>query len=117
MWNGDIRNALLPEKQAPLGARFSPPSTFGRHLAGSGVSSFPTRSHMKAMNGHRDRTERSSPHHRPWSEPRRTSVRVKHSMRKSPYLVSLFFLLAATTLTLLNIYVGGETLLSEAFTR
>lgn len=54
------------------------------------------------------RPERSSPHHRPWSEPRRTSVRVKHSMRKSPYLVSLVFLLAATSLTILNIYVSGS---------
>jgi len=27
-------------------------------------------------------------------------------MRKSPYLVSLIFLLAATTLTILNIYVS-----------
>ena len=33
--------------------------------------------------------------------------RYKHSMRKSPYLVSLVFLLAATALTLLNIYVGA----------
>jgi hypothetical protein len=31
----------------------------------------------------------------------------KHSMRKSPYFVSLCFLLAATVLTLLNIYVSG----------
>jgi len=30
----------------------------------------------------------------------------KHTMRKSPYLVSLIFLLAATTLTILNIYVS-----------
>lgn len=33
--------------------------------------------------------------------------RVKHSMRKSPYLVSLVFLLTATALTLLNIYVSS----------
>ena len=32
--------------------------------------------------------------------------RYKHSMRKSPYLLSLVFLLAATTLTILNIYVS-----------
>lgn len=32
--------------------------------------------------------------------------RYKHSLRKSPYFVSLVFLLAATTLTLLNIYVS-----------
>lgn len=34
--------------------------------------------------------------------------RVKHSMRKSPYLVSLAMLLVATTFTLLNISVSGE---------
>lgn len=32
--------------------------------------------------------------------------RYKHSMRKSPYLVSLILLLGATTLTVLNIYVS-----------
>ncbi|ORY35399.1 hypothetical protein BCR39DRAFT_509279 [Naematelia encephala] len=32
--------------------------------------------------------------------------RYKHTMRKSPYLVSLLLLLAATTLTLLNIYIA-----------
>ncbi|CAK9779589.1 hypothetical protein CC85DRAFT_288002 [Cutaneotrichosporon oleaginosum] len=32
--------------------------------------------------------------------------RVKHSMRKSPYLVSLVLLLAATALTILNIYTA-----------
>ena len=31
--------------------------------------------------------------------------RIKHSMRKSPYLVSLGFLLAAAALTILNIKV------------
>jgi hypothetical protein len=36
----------------------------------------------------------------------RTIRRYKHSMRKSPYLVSLVFLLLATCLTLLNIYVS-----------
>lgn len=37
--------------------------------------------------------------------------RYKHSMRKSPYLVSLFLLLAATALTLLNIHVRHPCLL------
>lgn len=35
-------------------------------------------------------------------------TRVKHSMRKSPYLVSLAMLLVATTFTLLNISVSGK---------
>lgn len=37
--------------------------------------------------------------------------RVKHSMRKSPYLVSLILLLAATALTILNIYVRAPPFL------
>lgn len=39
--------------------------------------------------------------------------RVKHSMRKGPYLVSLIFLLAATALTLLNIKVSSCHLCSD----
>jgi hypothetical protein len=38
--------------------------------------------------------------------------RVKHSMRKSPYLVSLILLLAATALTILNIYVRPHSRLN-----
>lgn len=37
-----------------------------------------------------------------------TIKRYKHSLRKAPYLVSLVFLLLATTFTLLNIYVSLE---------
>lgn len=36
-------------------------------------------------------------------------TRVKHSMRKSPYLVSLAMLLVATSFTLLNIAVSGKS--------
>jgi len=34
--------------------------------------------------------------------------RYKHTLRKSPYFVSLVFLLIATVLTILNIYVSGS---------
>ena len=36
--------------------------------------------------------------------------RYKHTLRKAPYLFSLVFLLLATTLTLLNIYVGRSSI-------
>lgn len=41
------------------------------------------------------------------SEHQASKRRYKHTMRKSPYLISLILLLAATTLTLLNIYVSS----------
>jgi hypothetical protein len=42
--------------------------------------------------------------------------RYRHTMRKSPYLVSLLFLVAATVLTVLNIYVSTMWSISIATT-
>lgn len=48
------------------------------------------------------------PRHEPGRKNAAARNRVKHSMRKSPYLVSLAMLLVATTFTLLNISVSGK---------
>lgn len=53
------------------------------------------------------------------NEPHHHRIKRHYTVRKSPYLVSLVLLLAATSLTLLNIYVRADIALRwwEAFSK